>query len=286
MPSAALVCPCCKQKSSSQLLTAHIAAYHKNDIKKLFIADSGVQSIQGKHYSTLNLGDGSPFLCCFGCKSGWVSTNIANKHKDGECLVKHKQFLASLDERSTEEKYFESLELISQLQTECKQLKEERNKAISDLELYDQVKKQANSWHYRNQRAVEEYLEQFQKVMKPIIYSDLSNCSVLRTFLQADINGKNNFINEEHVPLSKVLHTMKQVHRDNKFLTAALFPSYMLFLKQKEFEGTTNAIVSGETWLGDQLRYYPIRMPDLSDVDDSIYVVEPEPSSEPPPPSA
>jgi hypothetical protein len=79
---------------------------------------------------------------------------------------------------------------------------------------------------------------------------------------------------------------MKQVHRDNKFLTAALFPSYMLFLKQKEFEGTTNAIVSGETWLGDQLRYYPIRMPDLSDVDDSIYVVEPEPSSEPPPPSA
>lgn len=286
MPPAKLVCPSCKKESSTQLLCAHIAAYHKNDIKSMFLSESGVASSQSKHYSTLNLGDGTQFFCCFGCKSGWTNMNIANKHKDGECLTKHKEFLTAIDTRSTEEKLFEALTSIDKLQTECKQLKEERNKAIGDLELYDQVKKQANSYYFRNQRSVEEYLEQFQKVMKPIIYSDLSNCSVLRTFLQADINAKNNFINEDHVPLSKVIHTLKQVHRDNKFLTAALFPSYMLFIRQKEFEGTTNAIVSGETWLGDQLRHYPIRMPDLSDVDDSIHVVDPEPSSEPPPPSA
>ena len=272
MPTAKLICPSCKNESSSRLLCAHLAAYHKSDIKKMFLSESGVQSQQAKHYSTLNLGDGSQYFCCFGCKTGWLSMNVANKHKDGECLTKHRDFLVSLDTRTVEEKLFEALQKISELETDLKKSKEECNKAKGDLQLYDQVKQHAYDGHFLKLQAAERYIQEFQKVIKPIIYQDLSGCQELRNFTRADENAKINFTAKgDHVPLSDILQMMNDLHKRSKFLTASLFPSYMTFLKQEQFKGTTNSFVAGDTWLEDYFRHYYIRMPELQDIDAASY---------------
>jgi len=272
MPGAKVVCPSCKKESSTQLLCAHICAYHKSDIKKMFVGESGVESQQSKHYSTLNLGDGAQFFCCFGCKSGWTNMNIANKHRDGECLTKHKDFLAALDNRTVEEKLFEALHKNAELESECKQLKQERDKARGDLQVYDQVKKHAYDGNAIKLQRAEQYIQMKDKVMKPIIYRDLSGCEALRNFIRADENAKRNFTaSGDHISLSDVLQTMSNVHKDDVFLRAALFPSYMTFLKQEEVKGTTRSYVTGPTWLDDDFRHYYIRMPDLSELNESSY---------------
>jgi hypothetical protein len=238
----------------------------------MFVSEAGVESQQSKHYSTLNLGDGAQFFCCFGCKSGWTNMNIANKHKDGECLTKHKAFLISLDNRSVEEKLFEALNKNAELEAECKQLKQKCNKAEADLHFYDELKKHSYDGNAIKLMRAEKYISEFQKVIKPIIYSDLSGCTDLRNFIRADENAKRNFTaSGDHVPLSDVLLMMNDLHKRSKFLSASLFPSYMTFLKQEEFKGTTNSFVAGDTWLEDYFRHYYIRMPELQDLDESSY---------------
>jgi hypothetical protein len=238
----------------------------------MFVAESGVQSQQSKHYSTLNLGDGAQFFCCFGCKSGWTNMNIANKHKDGECLTKHRDFLVALDTRTVEEKLFEALHKTSMFEAELKQVKQELNKAKADLHFYDELKKHSYDGHLLKLKAAERYIQEFQKVIKPIIYQDLSGCADLRTFIRADENAKMNFTAQgDHVPLSDVLQMMNDLHKRSKFLTASLFPSYMTFLKQEQFKGTTNSFVAGDTWLEDYLRHYYITMPELQDLDAGSY---------------
>jgi hypothetical protein len=238
----------------------------------MFLSESGVQSSQAKHYSTLNLADGSQYFCCFGCKTGWLSTNIANKHKDGECLTKHREFLVSLDTRTVEEKLFEALHTIEELQTDLKKSKEDCNKARGDLQLYDQIKQHAYSGNGIKLMRAEAWIQSYTKAMKPIIYRDLSGCETLRKFLQADENAKMNFTSiGEHIPLKVVLESMSNIHQNDAFLRAALFPSYMTFVKQDEFKGTTHSYVPGPTWLDDDFRHYYIRMPELQDLDAGSY---------------
>tara|TARA_R110000868_G_scaffold2628_1_gene18761 strand:- start:100 stop:873 length:774 start_codon:yes stop_codon:yes gene_type:complete len=238
----------------------------------MFISASGVLSQQSKHYSTLNLGDGSQFFCCFGCKSGWINMNIANKHKDGECLTKHKDFLMSLDTRTAEEKLFEALHRVSELEIENKRLKQDCDKARDDLQFYDQVKQHAYNGNAVKILWAEEYIQTLQKVMKPIIYMDLSGSETLRNFIRADENAKMNFTpNGEHISLKFVVDKMREVHKSSPFLRAALLPSYMTFLKQRQFVGTTHSYVPGPTWLDDEFRHYNIKMPELEDIDDSSY---------------
>jgi hypothetical protein len=250
----------------------------------LFLGESGVESQQSKHYSTLNLGDGTQFFCCFGCKSGWTNMNIANKHKDGECLTKHKAFLVSLDNRSVEEKLFEALNKNAELESENKLLKQKCNKAEADLHFYDELKKHSYDGHFSSLQRAERYIEMKDKVMKPIIYRDLSGCETLRNFIRADENAKRNFtVSGDHIPLSDVLQTMSNVHKDDVFLRAALFPSYMTFLKQEEVKGTTRSYVTGPTWLDDDFRHYYIRMPDLSELDEASYKKDQDAAEKPDP---
>lgn len=283
MPGATIYCPVCNQKSSSQLIAAHLAAYHRSDIQKLFTSDEGIVSTQSKYYSTLNLKSGDHAYCCWGCKSGWLNMNIANKHKDGECLVKHQNFLAGLDERSLEEKLFSALETIQALKAEVKNEKEMRFKAETDLRLYDQKKSIARRWEDSKFNELLIYIEKQQSIFRSYVEKDLSGNKTLRDFQTMDANAKLNFRNDEHVPLSETLKAMREMHKQNLYLKVALFPSVMGYQRQLTQQGGT-VYIHSDTWLGDTFRHYhieilpeedddatAIRMPNLSELNETSY---------------
>ena len=265
MPGATIYCPVCNQKSSTQLLAAHLGAYHRSDIQKLFTSEAGVVSTQSKYYSTVNLTSGDHFYCCWGCKSGWFNMNIANKHKDGECLIKHQSFLAALDERTLEEKLFAALETVQGLRAELKNEKEMRFKAETDLRTYDQQKSIAHRWNDDIANNLLKYIEKQQNVFRDYVERDISGNKILRDFQAMDANAKLNFHNEEHVPLSQTLKSMREFHKENSYLRVALFPSVMGYQRQLTQSGGTGYIPS-DTWLGDTYRHYHIEiLPEESD---------------------
>jgi hypothetical protein len=249
---------------------------HKNTLKTHFA------SIQPKSYSVLNLGDNTPLYCCFGCKSATLSMTVAAKHVNPTCGVAHEDFLDSLNTQSASERLEEALKTIERLKKQVCEFRDAAISANSSLQLYDQMKTQARESELHKQKAIEKYIEEFQRVLKPVFYHDLSGVKLLNHFKSADQNAKKVFEKDgTHRPYSTVMANMEQIVEDSPYLQASLFPSYQLYMSQYLQSGT-NSYINGSTWLDDEYRHYKIRFPDYE-----TYVYknksskpEPEPESE------
>jgi len=289
MPSAVVFCPepSCKQKSNTQLIAAHIMSHHK-DLLKSYMGNS----VQSKSYSVLTLGDDKQLLCCFGCKSSWFSTNLANKHRNAQCEVSHQDFLTSIDTVTETDRLADALAQNERLRRQLIEYRDITLKAKSELEIYDQLKSQQRFSLSQKEHAIEKYIEEFQKVLKPVFYQDVSGVKLLAHFKTADQNVKKNFDKEgNHIHYSKVIERMEKIKEDNPYLQAALFPSYQLYMTQYHQSGTKNYI-NGSTWLDDEFRHFKIKFPDYENFvyknkpedKDTESESESEPDSEPEPP--
>ena len=288
MPSAVVFCPepLCKQKSTTQLIAAHMMSCHKNTLQTHFA------SIQPKSYSVLNLGDNTPLYCCFGCKNATLSMTVAGKHVNPACGVAHEDFLDSLNTQSASERLEEALKTIQRLKKQVCEFRDAAISANSSLQLYDQMKSQARESELHKQQAIEKYIEEFQKVLKPVFYHDLSGVKLLNHFKAADQNAKRVFEKDgTHRPFSKVIENMEEIKERSPYLQAALFPSYQLYMTQYHQSGTKNYI-NGSTWLDDEFRHFKIKFPDYENFvyknkpedKDTESESESEPDSEPEPP--
>ena len=232
-------------------------------------------SVQGKWYSTVNLGDDTPLFCCFGCKSSWLSNPLAIKHRNAECEASHQDFLESLNTQSVKERLSDALAQIERQKRQINEFREIANKAKSELMVYDELKKHQRFTELRKQHAIEVYIEEFQKALRPLIYQDKRAVSELSLFKSADRHAKTPVPNNEGTitPLKDVVASMIKYKEESPYLQAALFPSYNLYMRQYLQEGT-DMYINGATWLDDEFLHYKVSMPKSDDGEKVIQKTE------------